>query len=270
MPSGAKKRKAAKKKKELEAHINPSQGNEDAKNQDDKGSDSGEIDSPASQNHPSHSNPFGEGSKEIQESSSSDAGVSSNVGTNQKVGLVSERKNGNVQNESVKGSRADDHSSSSSDDESVDPTKKPEVLDGKTNDLVVPTAASIVDSITPELSASEETISIAESASVENTATPDMIVSKKLETTPFSTTDGVTYVLVTAPRDLSSKPNEDRNLHLSGTNNFAAHAKNSESAKNSKPESEDQPLIGSRPPVPQRTSWLSCCGLCDVFTSSDR
>ncbi|KAL4019517.1 hypothetical protein IC575_018266 [Cucumis melo] len=264
MPSGAKKRKAAKKKKELEAHINPAQGNENAKNQDDKGSDSGEIDSPASQNHPSHSNPFGEGNKEIQESSSSDAGVPSNVGTDQKVKLSSERKNGNVENESVKGSRDDDHSSSSSDDESVDTTKKPEVLDGKTDDLVVPTAASILNSITPELSASEETISIAESASVENTAIPDMTVSKKLETTPFQSADGVTNVSMAAPRDLSSKPNEDRNLHVS------AHVANSESAENSKTESEDQPLIGSRPPVPQRSSWLSCCGLCDVFTSSDR
>lgn len=101
-------------------------GNEDAKNQDDKGSDSGEIDSPASQNHPSHSNPFGEGNKEIKESSSSNAGVPGNVGTNQK-GLDSQIKNGNVQNESVKGSRDDDHSSSSSDDESVNTTKKPEV-----------------------------------------------------------------------------------------------------------------------------------------------
>lgn len=101
-------------------------GNEDVKNQDDKGSDSGEIDSPASQNHPSNSNPFGEGNKEIQESSSSNAGVQDNVETDQKAGLASERKNGTVQNESVKGSHDDDRSSSSS-DESVDTTKKPEV-----------------------------------------------------------------------------------------------------------------------------------------------
>lgn len=265
MPSGAKKRKAAKKKKELEAHINPSsQRNEDVKSQDDKGSDSGEIDSPASQNHPSHSNPFGEGNKEIQESSSSNAGVSSNVGTTQKVGLASEEKNGTVQYESIKGSHDDDRScsssSSSSDDESVDATKKPEVLVGKSNNLVVPTAASIVNLVTPEISASEETISIVESTSVQNTAIPDMIASKKLESTHSHATDRVTYVPVTAPRDLPSKPNQ----HLS------AHSKDSESPENLKPESEEQPLIGSRPPVPQRTSWLSCCGLCDVFTGSNR
>ncbi|XP_022925783.1 uncharacterized protein LOC111433088 isoform X2 [Cucurbita moschata] len=228
MPSGAKKRKAAKKKKELEAHINPSsiasQGNEDVKNRSDKGSDSGEVESPASENQPSHSNPFGKGNKEVEESSSS------NSGTNQKLGLASETKNGTLQN----------HSSSSSDDESVDTTKEPEIA---------PTAASIVNSVTPEVSASEETIGVVESASVENTAIPDMITSEKLS--------------LTAPRDPSSKPNEDRNLHLS------AHSKGSESAENFNPESEDQPLIVSRPPVPRRTSWLSCCGLCDVFTSSN-
>ncbi|XP_023543820.1 uncharacterized protein LOC111803573 [Cucurbita pepo subsp. pepo] len=233
MPSGAKKRKAAKKKKELEAHINPSsnasQGNEDVKNRNDKGSDSGEVESPASENQPSHSNPFGKGNKEVEESSSS------NSGTNQKLGLASETKNGTLQN----------HSSSSSDDESVDTTKEPEVLDEK----IAPMAASIVNSVTPEVSASEETIGVVESASVENTAIPDMITSEKLS--------------LTAPRDLSSKPNEDTNLHLS------AHIKGSENAENFNPESEDQPLIVSRPPVPRRTSWLSCCGLCDVFTSSN-
>ncbi|XP_022142230.1 uncharacterized protein LOC111012397 [Momordica charantia] len=265
MPSGAKKRKAAKKKKELGAHINPSsntsQGNDDVKSQDDKGSDSGELDSPASQNHPSHSNPFGEGNKEIQESSSSSSRVLSNIETNQKVGLASESKNGTVQNESVEGSCANDRSSSSSsDDESVDTTKNSEVLDGKTNDLVVPTAASIVYSVTPEVSASEETISIVESASVENTAIPDIIASEKLGTR----LPEVTNVPVSAPTDLSLKQDEDRDLHLS------VHIEVSECPENFKPESEDQPFIGSRPAVPQRTSWWSCCGLCDVFTGSNR
>lgn len=76
----------------------------------------------------------------------------------------------------------------------------------------MPTAASIVNLVTPEISASEETISIVESTSVQNTAIPDMIASKKLESTPSHATDRVTYVPVTAPRDLPSKPNQ----HLSG------------------------------------------------------
>ncbi|KAJ8761181.1 hypothetical protein K2173_001237 [Erythroxylum novogranatense] len=34
--------------------------------------------------------------------------------------------------------------------------------------------------------------------------------------------------------------------------------------------SENQPLVGSAPRVTQRTSWLSCCGLFEVFTGSNR
>ncbi|XP_023004056.1 vitellogenin-2-like [Cucurbita maxima] len=250
MPSGARRRKAAKKKKVLEAHINPSsntsQGKEGVKNRNS-----------ASQNNPSHSNPFGEGNKEIEESSSSNAGGGlSNVETNQKGGLTSKTKNDTVQNESDKGSHDDDRSSSSSsssssrssssDDESIHSTKKPEELHGKTGDLVASTAASIANLAMPGVSASEGTISIVENAFAENGSISDMIASKKLET---------------ATKEQSSKPNEDGDLDLS------AHA---ESPENFKPEAEDQPLIESRPPVPQRTSWLSCCGLCDVFTGSNR
>lgn len=78
--------------------------------------------------------------------------------------------------------------------------------------MVVPTAASIVYSVTPEVSASEETISIVESASVENTAIPDIIASEKLGTR----LPEVTNVPVSAPTDLSLKQDEDRDLHLSG------------------------------------------------------
>lgn len=34
--------------------------------------------------------------------------------------------------------------------------------------------------------------------------------------------------------------------------------------------SEKQPLLATNPPVAQRTSWLSCCGLCDLFSNSGR
>ncbi|KAF3450530.1 hypothetical protein FNV43_RR06615 [Rhamnella rubrinervis] len=71
MPSGAKKRKAAKKKKEKEANTNPStnypEGNDDAKSQDDKGSDGGEVGSPAHQDHHDNHQPFNEGSEELGE-----------------------------------------------------------------------------------------------------------------------------------------------------------------------------------------------------------
>lgn len=73
MPSGAKKRKAAKKKKGNQSnnHPNPSSasahshaGDEDVKHQDDKGSDVGEVSSPASQDHHRHETLLTEGEEE--------------------------------------------------------------------------------------------------------------------------------------------------------------------------------------------------------------
>ncbi|KAL0407466.1 UNVERIFIED_CONTAM: hypothetical protein Slati_4060500 [Sesamum latifolium] len=73
MPSGSKKRKAAKKKKENQPNNHPnnpspasahSHGGEDVKNQDDKESDVGEVSSPASQDHHSHQNFSREGEAE--------------------------------------------------------------------------------------------------------------------------------------------------------------------------------------------------------------
>ncbi|XP_027330793.1 uncharacterized protein LOC113846565 [Abrus precatorius] len=70
MPSGAKKRKAAKKKKEkeTETNTNPSTnlplGNDELKSQDEKGSDVGEGGSPA---HGDHDHPFDEGNEEVEE-----------------------------------------------------------------------------------------------------------------------------------------------------------------------------------------------------------
>ncbi|PIN13828.1 hypothetical protein CDL12_13556 [Handroanthus impetiginosus] len=69
MPSGAKKRKAAKKKKESQPnnHSIPSpasthpHGDEDVKHQQDKDSDAGGVSSPASQDHHSHQNILTEG-----------------------------------------------------------------------------------------------------------------------------------------------------------------------------------------------------------------
>ncbi|KAA8519571.1 hypothetical protein F0562_013805 [Nyssa sinensis] len=71
MPSGAKKRKAAKKKKEKEANIadctTHSQGDDDLKTHDEKESDGGEVSSPMSQDYHSEQHPFTEGEeKEVE------------------------------------------------------------------------------------------------------------------------------------------------------------------------------------------------------------
>jgi len=77
MPSGAKKRKAAKKKKEAHPNTNTNlsistnnpqgQGNEDLKSQDGKESDGGDVSTPASQDQDSDQSPFNEGNEELEE-----------------------------------------------------------------------------------------------------------------------------------------------------------------------------------------------------------
>ncbi|CAL0329893.1 unnamed protein product [Lupinus luteus] len=67
MPSGPKKRKAAKKKKQNENNINNLQGNDELKSQDEIGSDGGEVSSPRDHDHGNdHQNPFNEGSEEAE------------------------------------------------------------------------------------------------------------------------------------------------------------------------------------------------------------
>ncbi|CAL0325029.1 unnamed protein product [Lupinus luteus] len=50
------------------------------------------------------------------------------------------------------------------------------------------------------------------------------------------------------------------------SSNGAEHIKDSETPESS----EDQPLVASAPHLVQKTSWLSCCGLFEVVSGSDR
>ncbi|KAA8514999.1 hypothetical protein F0562_018214 [Nyssa sinensis] len=91
MPSGAKKRKAAKKKKEKEANIansaTNSQGDDDLKTHDEKESDGGEVSSPESQDHPNLQHPFTEGEEEEVEKEDTTS-ARSFVSENKPVGEV--------------------------------------------------------------------------------------------------------------------------------------------------------------------------------------
>ncbi|XVE88307.1 hypothetical protein DITRI_Ditri19aG0059500 [Diplodiscus trichospermus] len=64
--------------------------------------------------------------------------------------------------------------------------------------------------------------------------------------------------------------NEGKIFPSSGTS--AENSNNAEITKDSGPHDnfEKQPLVASTPPVVQRTSFLSCCGLFDVFAGSGR
>ncbi|XP_041027562.1 uncharacterized protein LOC121267653 [Juglans microcarpa x Juglans regia] len=162
MPSGPKKRKAAKKKKDKEIH-NPStknpQGNDDMKSQDGKESDDGEVSSPVSRDQDSDQNPFNEGSEELGERDSSSIrpyvaeertmlGVHSDVEGAQKIGLEddgvvvierelkseenSESKNVSIEHvEFAKESHDGDERSFSS----SSPDDKPQITEEKPNEV---------------------------------------------------------------------------------------------------------------------------------------
>ncbi|KAK7411699.1 hypothetical protein VNO78_03136 [Psophocarpus tetragonolobus] len=101
MPSGSKKRKAAKKKKEKETEINsnPSttypQGNDEVKSQDEKGSNGG---SPA---HGEHDHPFNEEEEESDPSAAQPSDAAASMGLEEvsgdsKIGEAEEGKEGVV------------------------------------------------------------------------------------------------------------------------------------------------------------------------------
>ncbi|PON33798.1 hypothetical protein PanWU01x14_349800 [Parasponia andersonii] len=192
MPSGAKKRKAAKKKKEQEANISSSttnpHGYDDSKSQDEKGSDGGEVGSPAHQDYHNNHHPFNEGNEELEEGDPSsvrsvvaeDKSVekfSSLVEGSQKVGF---HVDGGVEIErnlkSVeifkfrKESRdMDDRSSSSSSSSSDDESRAIEKKQDKESNDSISDAVSYTNVVKPVESSPAEETQITENASVGNT-----------------------------------------------------------------------------------------------------
>ncbi|GMY37834.1 muscle M-line assembly protein unc-89 [Fagus crenata] len=204
MPSGAKKRKAAKKKKVLEAHTNTNlsistnnpQGNDDLKSQDGKESDGGEVSTPASRDLDSDHNSFNEGNEELEEQDPSSIrsfvaedksmeGVPIDVEGEQKIGSEddgavkierelksddnSERKNGIFEHiESTKQAHNRDDQSSSSSSSSDDETRVIEKKKEEAYNSVVE-ASSYDDLVKPVNCSLEEVTQVTENALVGET-----------------------------------------------------------------------------------------------------
>ncbi|CAJ2643186.1 unnamed protein product [Trifolium pratense] len=62
------------------------------------------------------------------------------------------------------------------------------------------------------------------------------------------------------------KPKESNSEVLTSSSNDAVHTKDSETPKSSK----NQPSISSAPNLGRKTSWWSCCGIFEVLSGSDR
>ncbi|CAN1847217.1 hypothetical protein LINPERHAP1_LOCUS38482 [Linum perenne] len=282
-------------------------GNGDKNVEVERDSDTSELNSPASEGNPHHQHTFGEGNGEPEKSGPSpdDSVVTENKLEEKEVTAEASRseeagqqdvevkieegtksdqdvKNLEVSIEHVdsdKVSRDDSSStSSSSDDESSAVEKKDEELQ-KTAASVTPknqedTATQVGDSEVIDIFESglkaSELKSLPKSYPANDV--PVLSDSRKNEEV-LSTSDTNAEVVV-------SSVNEDKSLTSSGAvettvKQNAPGTETSVDANNTKDtkfsdSTEKQPLLASAPRVSQRTSFLSCCGLFDAFTSSDR
>ncbi|XP_050232347.1 uncharacterized protein LOC126681025 [Mercurialis annua] len=352
MPSGAKKRrKAAQKRKEQQTNNNTNpQGNDDPKSQDERDSDGGDVDSPASQDHHNEEHPFREESEDFEkrERSASVEGVSSDAQGN-RVGVEddgvvkiekeldseqdAESKDVSVEHvksakESQVGDDSSSSSSSSSDDESHTSVKKlkeeahnafsnvkkvilEEItqVSGAKKLLEKANGNSIVETVPsdnldePPVPLSEMAKCVMEDAEVESAKVLDVIESVLKENEdkllPKSNDVGVSNSLVTS--DINGNESKISDTHVSETTISVEKSKHSEAsggtvngnegkmltpssahpseagknavkARDDEPSesTETQPLVSSVPRVTQRTSFMNCCGLLDLFTGSDR
>ncbi|BAT79923.1 hypothetical protein LR48_Vigan1529s000200 [Vigna angularis] len=326
MPSGAKKRKAAKKKKEKETEINtnPSttnlQGNDEGKSQDEKGSDGGEGGSPS---HGDHDLAFNEEEEEREPSAAqpSDAGASKDLEA--KIGETEEGKEGVViiewdvkseesseskdvragHVESAKGSHhGNGKSDSSSDETGIVKNSKYESHDSINETVAVDELVKSKDSLYAKVTPVTQNVLVEKTA--DSVAEPSNEPVKPVASVPEGQTihnDNASLEKPTGSQveatDLAVKKSEDEEHSITDQNvrtpsleepkarEFvnevsatvfhspipestlaAEHVKDSDAPESS----ENQPLVSSVPPVMQKTSWLSCCGLFDVVSGSNR
>ncbi|KAK9022802.1 hypothetical protein V6N11_003041 [Hibiscus sabdariffa] len=325
MPSGSKKRKAAKKKKEQAANtINPStnsipHGNGDPRSQDERESDDGDVGSPASQGDHNHQHPFSQKEEEgkggpspIQlhvaeeksaEGSIRDAENTDRSGSDDVVAVKFEKElkakeefeSTLVTVKHVEHDKSSSSSSSSSDDESQASEKKskeeaynfgsevtsygnedkpatlmseevPKVVENEavgivnSNSAVGLGTANVDNLLKTALSVQEEVDNASEVSA--NKSLPDVVEPglKGSEEKLLPSTNGVSR--------LGLGENEGKISSSSDTSAESSTVGDKTQHFESHDHSEKQPLVASTPPMVQRTSVLSCCGLFDVFTGS--
>ncbi|KAG5029559.1 hypothetical protein JHK82_013149 [Glycine max] len=297
MPPGARKRKAARKKKAKENNINPStnnpQGNDGLKSRDGKGSDRGEGNSPAFHEHGDHRNPFNDGSEDLEERPSATQPCASDVETLEEVPndtskeLCYENGNGGdtSKGESLAEKNSEDGNCNSVEEaiashefvNSIDssPSKMTLITEMAPAEETVNSAAdSSVNLVTDMASVSEveksDTGSVLLEKSVVHPVEVTNVAMKINEDNAYSlTNENVTMSSVEEPKPKECDSKMLTSLSASPFTKFtngAEHIKDCKTAKRS----ENQPHVALAPDLVQKTSWLSCCGLFEVLSSSNR
>ncbi|CAH2034340.1 unnamed protein product [Thlaspi arvense] len=251
MPSGAKKRKALKKKKQQEA-IGTStnnkgsngdnlHGHDEHGNQDDRESDSN-LSSPGSQGNEE----FGTKDTSAAISSGTVKGsakeVSGDANDTQELGLQSENVIAVERGTNDKKSIVEKPPSSSSENGTQAAKNVASVVE----------IAAVVDSVEPVASVSKVVIS-EKSEHVVTSPRSNLVKQKENEAYPSPGLGKDDSKVATLPGSAA------------GTSKKVESVRESEVTVSS----EEKRLLLSGPPV-VRTSWLSCCGLFDAMTGSDR
>ncbi|KAA3478126.1 serrate RNA effector molecule-like protein [Gossypium australe] len=278
-------------------------GNDDPRSQDERDSDGGDAGSPASHDGHNHQHSFGQGGDEERsqshvteekpvEEAAKDAKSTERSGLDDAdVKIVKEwEPNKDLECTHVSIQHVDhDKSSSSSSNSSSD--DESQAFEKKSNEE---TSYSTEDKSAAVLS--EEVLKVAENNTLENvdsnsaveTVAVDNLVknmSSVAEEVEFAAKNSVPDVVESGLKENEEKllpsSNGISGVELGGVEgkNFPSSGiptaetsdvaeKNHASGPHGYP--EKQPLVAPTPPPVQRTSWLSCCGLFEVFTGSGR
>ncbi|CAN1847216.1 hypothetical protein LINPERHAP1_LOCUS38482 [Linum perenne] len=225
-------------------------GNGDKNVEVERDSDTSELNSPASEGNPHHQHTFGEGNGEPEKSGPSpdDSVVTENKLEEKEVTAEASRsEEAGQQDVEVK---IEEGTKSDQDVKNLETpvASMSQVMEGQLQATQVGDS-EVIDIFESGLKASELK-SLPKSYPANDV--PVLSDSRKNEEV-LSTSDTNAEVVV-------SSVNEDKSLTSSGAVETTV--------KQNAPGTE--PLLASAPRVSQRTSFLSCCGLFDAFTSSDR
>ncbi|XP_024983230.1 uncharacterized protein LOC112519383 [Cynara cardunculus var. scolymus] len=297
MPSGPKRRKAAKKKQVKESNNSNSSSTTHSHHGE---SDGGELCSPAAQDQHNHQVPFTEG--EVVAVEKNEAGLYQN----QSVTVESTEKAGKEEEGSTeidKGSKLSksQNSSSSSISSSVD--DESHVSEKKVVELESAPVAESVHSIEsfPKKIAHEVKDSGVETSSVLHPVKPvdslleaeshandctqiEKLVPKSLFSEQMLVVNGSALKdncstssevgeSAVVENGTAKSPSPEENASLEARDDDVAvstHPMGSISEPETSQYSDKQPLVASAPRAAQTTSWKGCCGILELFSSSDR
>ncbi|XP_057797668.1 uncharacterized protein LOC131013565 [Salvia miltiorrhiza] len=288
MPSGAKKRKAAKKRKGTQPNNNPNpspaastQGGSDVKHQDDRQSDVGEASSTASQEHPSHHDLLTEGEEEKIETRENASNLpqvegvkieGDHIVVEGKAVKIEDEFSGKFEHEETErksydgGSSGSSSSSSSnsSDDESHAVKSSRAVIHTVPATIMIGEASeAVVDCVPPVVS---DKVSLLSEGVEGDTSAPSKF-KENGSVVEEATVPSVENVDAASDEKTCAVAETDERLSLSYNAPIATHDNGADLEKDS---GVTKPLLVPPPRPVQTTSWKGCCGLFELFTGSDR